>query len=329
MPKITCITTTYNEGLLLLTAVRSVLGQSFRDFEYLVVDDGSSAETLDILSCLDDPRLTVIRQAHAGLSAARNAGIALATGDYICFLDADDLRPNWSFAAIAKAIDASDADLLLCPGMLCDQRGQIGDFYDAPIFAQIAQELPEGVSQRQGAPHGRICALAQQLEPQSANKVVRRSFLKGAGLHFPAPYFFEDIFFHTLAIAQADRIAFLDCPAFTYFRRYQRAQITATQGELRFDIIPVVQLTLDAFARLSAFEDTAYRTAVLASCLKLIDWAEDGLAHPLRAAFRQNAKEMLAELKPEFCDNKCDYLYYPIFPRARNRFSNLFAARVE
>ena len=81
MPKITCITTTYNEGELLLTAVESVLNQSFADFEYLIIDDGSSEETLEILGRLSDPRLRVIRQANAGLSAARNAGIALALGD--------------------------------------------------------------------------------------------------------------------------------------------------------------------------------------------------------------------------------------------------------
>ena len=77
MPKITCITTTYNEGELLLTAVESVLNQSFADFEYLIIDDGSSEETLEILGRLSDPRLRVIRLANAGLSAARNAGIAL------------------------------------------------------------------------------------------------------------------------------------------------------------------------------------------------------------------------------------------------------------
>ena len=117
MPKITCITTTYNEGHLLLNAVHSVLNQSFVDFEYIIVDDGSAEETREILAGLKDPRLKIIPQENAGLSAARNAGIALATGDYVCFLDADDLRPNWSFAAIAKAIDATNPDVVLCPGI--------------------------------------------------------------------------------------------------------------------------------------------------------------------------------------------------------------------
>ena len=316
MARITCITTTHNEGPLLLTAVRSVLGQSFQDFEYLIVDDGSSDETLEILSQLEDPRLRIILQSHSGLSAARNTGMAAATGDYICFLDADDVRPNWSFAAIAKNLDQHQPDLLLCPGMLCDRRGQIEDFYDAPVFAHIAKILPQGVSQRGSVQHKHICAIAQQIEPQSANKVVRRSFLQAVGLRFPEPYFFEDIFFHTLAIAQADRIAFMDAPTFTYFQIYTRSQITATAGALRFDIIAVAKMTLDAFARLPESENAAYSTVVFASCLKLIKWSERCLAYPLRAKFRQNAKDMLSALDPSFRRFQADHIIDPAFQTA-------------
>jgi glycosyltransferase involved in cell wall biosynthesis len=327
MPKITCITTTFNEGSLLLNAAQSVLNQSFRDFEYLIVDDGSSEETLKILNVLNDPRLKVIRQANAGLSAARNAGITLAKGDYICFLDADDLRPNWSFAAIAKAIDATHPDLLLCPGMLCDRRGQIENFYDAPVFAQIAQILPQRIIARHALGYSKVRALAQQTEPQSANKVVRRDFLQAAGLHFPAPYFFEDIFFHTLAIAKANRISFLDVPAFTYFQRYQRAQITATSGELRFDIIAVAKQTLDAFALLPEFGDAAYRTVVLASCLKLIDWCETCLAYPMRMAFLQNAQHMMVSIEPIFKEVVIDHILDAAFLAPLHRHREPLAAR--
>lgn len=318
MAKISCITTTHNEGPLLLNAVRSVLGQSFCDFEYLIVDDGSSKETLEILSQLDDPRLTVILQSHGGLSAARNTGISRAKGDYICFLDADDLRPNWSFAAIAQTIEATDADLVLCPGMVCDLRDQIDDFYDAPVFAEIAAVLPQGVSTRQDSLHGHICTLAQQIEPQVANKVVRRSFLQAIGLRFPEPYFFEDIFFHTLAIAQADRIAFLDQPAFSYFHRYQRPQITANTGAFRFDIIAVVRQTLDAFALLPVFHDLAYRGVVFASCIKLIDWCAISLAHPLRAAFRRKVNDMMGRIDQGFLEGHQDSALGSAFQAAKN-----------
>jgi glycosyltransferase involved in cell wall biosynthesis len=298
MPKLTCITTTYNEGRALHTSVRSILGQSFGDFEYIIVDDGSSEETKAILDTLDDPRLLVIKQANDGLSSARNKALEQATGDYICFLDADDCRPNWAFAAIADLIDRAEPDLILCPGVLRELRGEVSGFYDAKVFDAIAHLRPDGIAARADGDFSRICTLAQQIEPQSANKVVRREFLKKARIGFPNTHFFEDIFFHTNVIAAADRIGFLDCPAFTYFRRYQRPQITATATDMRFDIIAVAKLTLETFSRRTEFHDAVYRASVLISCLKILQWCETSISHHHRFAFRQCARVMLKLINP-------------------------------
>lgn len=79
----------YNRAEWLKLAVDSVLTQTFRDFELIVVDDGSEEDPH--LAGVDDPRIRYVRQDHRGVSAARNHGIQLATGKYIAFLDADDL----------------------------------------------------------------------------------------------------------------------------------------------------------------------------------------------------------------------------------------------
>ncbi len=300
MPKLTCITTTYNEGPALMASVRSVLAQGFRDFQYIIVDDGSSKETLAVLAKLDDPRITVVMQANDGLSSARNTALELATGDYICFLDADDTRPNWSFAAISKAIDSSKADLLLCPGILQDLRGDIKDFYDADIFEQISCLGPEETFLRDNPIYSKICTLVQQIEPQSANKIIRRQFLEKSNIKFPNTHFFEDIFFHTNIICESQSITFLDCPTFTYFKRYQRPQITATASDLRFDIIAVSKMTLESFARRPEVHDPAHRAAVLASCLKIMEWCETFVSLHHRRAFRQCAQAMIRLVDPLF-----------------------------
>jgi glycosyltransferase involved in cell wall biosynthesis len=298
MPKLTCITTTFNEGPLLMASVRSVLAQSFGDFQYIIVDDGSSEQTRKILESLDDPRILVICQANDGLSGARNKALEQAIGDYVCFLDADDSRPNWAFAAINSVIERDDPDLILCPGVLQDLRDEIVKFYDTRVFKTIAQECPEGFLQKGQPNYSRLRSLAQQTEPQSANKVVRRSFLKRTGIGFPNTHFFEDIFFHTGVISAADRISFLKTPTFAYFRRYMRPQITATAGDLRFDVIAVTKLTLESFARRAEFHDAAYRAAVLASCFKMIHWCENTISWHHRVAFRHCVKAMLHLIDP-------------------------------
>ena len=288
---LTCITTVFNEGPLLLTSVRSILGQSMGDFELLLVDDGSGPETLAVLQALDDPRIRVIRQANDGLSSARNRALEQAKGDYISFLDADDSRPNWAFAAVAKVIADHSPDLILTPGVLQELRGEVKPFYDQPVFDQIAQALPMGLLTQDTDPALR--ALAQRIEPQSANKFLSRDFLRRTRLGFPNGHFFEDIFFHTGAVTLAKTIAFLDSPSFCYFRRYLRPQITATNGELRLDAVAVARLTLDSFAKRPEFADPLHRGAVLVSVLRILAWSAHEIGHAQRPAFRLAAQAML------------------------------------
>ncbi len=92
-PAISVITPVYNAGELLLEAAASLQAQTFRDFEWLVVDDGSDGLTRDLLETLDQRvavRVRLLRLEHKGAAAARNLGIENAAGRYLKFLDADD-----------------------------------------------------------------------------------------------------------------------------------------------------------------------------------------------------------------------------------------------
>lgn len=295
---LTCITTVFNEGPLLMTSVRSILGQTMGDFELLLVDDGSGAETRAVLDGLKDPRIKVIAQANDGLSSARNRALEQARGDYVSFLDADDSRPNWAFAAVARMIAKDAPELILTPGVLQELRGEVKPFYDQPLF----DLLPQGVVRRGSPAFDAARPLAQRLEPQSANKFLSRDFLRRTRLGFPNGHFFEDVFFHTGAVALADSIGFLDTPSFCYFRRYLRPQITATSGELRLDSIAVARLTLDSFARRPEFADPLYRGAVLVSVLKILAWCAVEIGHGQRPAFRLAARAMLKLIDPGWHD---------------------------
>ncbi len=88
-PCISVIIPTYNRCWILKEAIDSVLSQKFTDFEIIVVDDGSNDATSVLLSAYEDQIIT-IHQENRGVSAARNAGILIAKGNYVAFLDSDD-----------------------------------------------------------------------------------------------------------------------------------------------------------------------------------------------------------------------------------------------
>ena len=100
-PLVSVIIPTYNRWPMIAEAVQSVVAQTFDAFELIVVDDGSTDDTARLLSSCDS-RLKVFSQPHAGVAAARNAGVAISLGKYIAFLDSDDL---WSPAKLATQAD--------------------------------------------------------------------------------------------------------------------------------------------------------------------------------------------------------------------------------
>ncbi len=93
--KFSVIIPAYNAALYIKNSIDSILNQTFSDFEILVVDDGSIDDTEKIVNIIKDERIRYIRQSNGGVSSARNTGIRNARGEYVCFLDADDLwKPN-------------------------------------------------------------------------------------------------------------------------------------------------------------------------------------------------------------------------------------------
>ena len=99
MPLISVIMPCHNAESFVVSGTASVLNQTFRDLELIVVNDGSTDGTERILEGIDDPRLTIISQPKSGVSAARNRGIEAATGCYIAFLDSD---VTWDLDCLEK-----------------------------------------------------------------------------------------------------------------------------------------------------------------------------------------------------------------------------------
>lgn len=146
---ISVIIPTYNNGRWLGEAIDSVLCQSSPPVEIIVVDDGSTDETEDIVRQYDDPRICYIRQQNAGVSAARNTGLARATGEFVAFLDGDD---RWRPEALTGLLEVMDTDstLVFCFGnfvRFVERTGQIlSDQF--VYYPEISGVLAEPVTAR-------------------------------------------------------------------------------------------------------------------------------------------------------------------------------------
>lgn len=91
MPAISVVIPAYNAQNTIKETIQSVLNQTFSDFEIIVINDGSTDETLNIVQTISDPRLKVFSYANAGPSISRNRGISNASGEFIAPLDSDDI----------------------------------------------------------------------------------------------------------------------------------------------------------------------------------------------------------------------------------------------
>lgn len=112
MPRVSVIIPAYNAAPYVRAAVESILGQTFRDFECIVIDDGSTDGTGEILDAIPDPRLRIVHRENRGVVATRNEAIGLATSPLVAFMDADDVALPDRLALQVAAMDARDGLVL-------------------------------------------------------------------------------------------------------------------------------------------------------------------------------------------------------------------------
>ena len=159
-PLISVIIATYNRAAMLLEAVQSVRQQSFHSWELIVVDDGSTDNTLPLLGQLEEPRLRILRAAHSGNPArVRNLGLANAFGRYVAFLDDDDLwRPEklarqltmmtrgdrrWSYTGFVRVDPSGQPVWATPPESICS-----GAILESLLEVRAAVALPTVLAER-------------------------------------------------------------------------------------------------------------------------------------------------------------------------------------
>ena len=111
---ISVVLPSYNRAHILPRAIESILGQTYKDIELIIVDDGSSDNTAEVVGSFSDSRIVYVRQENAGACAARNNGIAHARGDYIAFQDSDDIWHQDKLEKQLATLQNTGADIVFC-----------------------------------------------------------------------------------------------------------------------------------------------------------------------------------------------------------------------
>jgi len=263
----------------------SLRAQHFTDFEAIVIDDGSTDDSLVRLRAAigDDPRFAVIAQDNRGLSGARNAGLDIARGAFIAFLDGDDRYDPDFLGHMHTALTGSDADWVAC-GL----RNMHADGHsDTHSARHDRPELDEG-----GAPT--LLPLASWDDaiahfPSAWNKLYRRSLIEG--LRFDEGTWFEDHAFFLRAAARSKALLHLPEPLYLQTRG-RDGQITAADTDRVFEQFPV----LDTLATvLEGQEKPAGQTALPRLAHRLIYERSTALHVPeRRARFVTAARDWLA-----------------------------------
>ncbi|TLS46432.1 glycosyltransferase [Streptomyces montanus] len=230
MPRFSIIVPVYKVQGFLRECLDSILTQSFADFEVIAVDDCSPdncGTIIDEYAALDRRVTAVHLPENVGLGRARNAGVGHATGDYLLFLDSDDVYTPGALRAIDERLTVTDdPDVLVFDHVRLHWWGRSGRSLTADLLASAGTDTFDILNSPQ---YLRLFLVAW-------NKAYRRDFFTGHGFAY-RPGLYEDAPVTYEALVCARRIACLDRVCVEYRQRRQGA-ITRTPGRSHFDIFP-------------------------------------------------------------------------------------------
>ena len=112
--KVSIIVPVYNVELYIEDCLNSLLNQTYSNYEIILINDGSTDNSIEICSKYNDQKIKIFNQNNKGVSIARNVGISLATGQYIMFVDADDMVSEKYIENLIKSIEETNTDMVVC-----------------------------------------------------------------------------------------------------------------------------------------------------------------------------------------------------------------------
>lgn len=205
--------------------VKSIVAQTYTNLEIILVDDGSPDKCPSMCDewAIKDSRIKVIHKQNGGLSDARNAGMASATGDYIAFVDSDDWIERHYIEYLYQAIQRSCAEISAC---------KVREVPDGKKQEPVLEEMPKI---QNFTPEEAIGGLTESncLRAVVWNKLYKRDILKDE--HFIIGRMHEDEFFSYRIFDKASKLVFIDIPLYNY--RQRTGSIMSTVSACHIDVL--------------------------------------------------------------------------------------------
>ena len=226
MIKVSIVIPIYNVEKYLRECVDSVLRQSYKDLEIILVDDGSPdrcGEICDEYARIDS-RITVIHKPNGGLSDARNAGMELASGKYIYFVDSDDYILDDAIEKLVAASERYRTDILILDALNYNEKGFTPPFMESLIHkGKYPLSYGTVVLNKMFDKNDYICAIS--------NHFYLRNFLEREKLCFVKGLLFEDLMFNGEAFLKARRVCSISEQL--YMRRLRKNSIMTDKGSMK------------------------------------------------------------------------------------------------
>lgn len=159
MPKLSVIVPVYNVAAYLPACIDSILSQTLRDLELILIDDGSPDNCGAICDAYaaQDSRVRVLHQTNSGVSSARNAGLRITTGSFIGFVDPDDWISPEMFEKLCCAQEEADAEIAICGFVFCGEDGQTIKKQPVPAGVVPRENLLLSIYGMPNRFHGSMC----------------------------------------------------------------------------------------------------------------------------------------------------------------------------
>lgn len=211
MAKVSIIIPVYNTGQYLYRCTESVLNQTHKNIEVIVIDDGSEEETARICDeiAVKDSRIRLVHKQNEGVSIARNTGLDMVTGDYVGFVDSDDWIDVDMFENLVREMEEHDADIVMCDATTIWDNGKT----EIDTFVCLHNSCT--LFKNDITPQ---CQL--ELAGSSCRALYRACRLKTGNIQFPAGLkFSEDRIFNMIALGKAKRTRYIK---HSFYNRYMR-----------------------------------------------------------------------------------------------------------